>query len=189
MKNKLEKFLTWCAATGHARTNMYQARAALHKEYSFDDWLKQGDATRQDCISCAGAVLSLTGRPCGEEWRYYRHCKFYKENTFCGVADGGCESREKNLKHADAIARWEAARKHRRSSFKALFHFKWFDLLREYRQLKAEVELMDANSIQKYHAWQEGHVPYTDFQQADALFKETVLKRDAARAKLFRRNK
>jgi len=124
MNSKWKKFVTWYMATRNAATDVHQARMALNTEYTLDEWLKQQDSTRKDCISCAGAMLPMTGRPLGEEWRYYRHCDFYKENCFCGIDAGECESRDKNLKYANAFERWELARKHRNDSFKALFHLK-----------------------------------------------------------------
>ena len=123
MQGKLKTYLIWCAATGKARQDMHVARAALNKEYSFDEWLRQQDSTRQDCISCADAVLPLAGRPVGKEWRYYRHCDFYKFDGFCGVAEGGCPNRARNLKYGDSVARYDLMCKRRRESFKALFRF------------------------------------------------------------------
>jgi hypothetical protein len=189
MKSKLKKYLTWCAAAKNAYAKKYQARAALYKEYDFDEWLKSDDITRKDCIVCSGAMLPMVGRPTGEDLRYYKHCKFYKADAFCGVADGGCDNRAKNLHYADMIARYDLARTHRQASFKALFHLKWFDLWREYFRLQKKIEILDARSTAKFHAWQEQKCPYSEFQQVDALYKEAMMQSKALKNKLLWRNK
>ena len=99
----MEKICDLVYGDQKCRTDVHQARMAPNTEYTLDEWLKQQDSTRKDCISCAGAMLPMTGRSLGEERRYYRHCDFYKENCFCGVDAGECESRDKNLKYANAV--------------------------------------------------------------------------------------